>query len=145
MNSYHSPMNNLLIASILALTLSVAASAESLLVHLSHGTDNLHAASMALKVATVGAQNGLEVTLFLDLEGVRIIDKRQPLDLQWGGSSTLEVLLGNYLKSKGKILVCPHCCQAAGIEPENLRSGAQILDAETMGRMLVEADKIFDY
>ena len=60
---------------------------------------------MPLKVATVGAQDGLEVTLFSDLEGVRIIDKRQPLDLQWGGSSTLEVLLGNYLKSNGKILV----------------------------------------
>ncbi|MGE0490427.1 MAG: DsrE family protein [Vulcanimicrobiota bacterium] len=138
-------MKKLLLASLLALTLSLSASAETLLVHLSHCTDDLHAASMALKIATVGAQNGLDVVLFVDREGVRLVDKRQPLDLQWGGSTPLDALYDNYAKSGGKTLVCPHCADAAGITSENLREGAQFLDADSMAKMILEADKVFDY
>lgn len=47
---------------------------QSVVVHLSHFTDDLHAAFMALNIGTMLAESGeAEVTLFLDLEAVRCI------------------------------------------------------------------------
>ncbi len=138
-------LKKLLSLTLFTVLLSSGAWAEGLLVHLGHFSDDLHAASMAVKVATVAAQDGQKVVLFTDREGVRLVDKRQPLDLQWGGSAPLSMLFDNFIKSGGKVMVCPHCAQAIGLEEANLREGAELLDAETMARMLKEADKIIDY
>ena len=51
---------------------------QQVIVHLSHYSDDLHAASMALKIGKILADAGAEVTLFADLEGARLGDRRVP-------------------------------------------------------------------
>ena len=59
---------------------AVAKQQQTIMVQLQHFTDNLHAASMALKLANGLQSKGAKVTLFLNLEAVRIADNRQPQD-----------------------------------------------------------------
>jgi predicted peroxiredoxin len=115
-------------------------------VHLSHATDDLHASFMALKLAQAMQEKGAQVTLLLDLEGVRVADTRQPNDLLWGHGEPLASHYDAFVKAGGKVLVCPHCAGAAGVEAKSLRPGARIAkDPGELAAALIAADKILDY
>ena len=118
---------------------------ESIVVHLSSLTDDLHAASMALKLGAALQKQGAKVTLFVDLEGVRVVDTRQPQDLRWGTSPTIAELFQAFVKSGAKILVCPHCAEAVGLDAESLRAGAKIGTSDEIVKLLAGASKILDY
>ena len=50
------------------------------------------------------------------------------------------------MKAGGKVLVCPHCAEVAGITAQNLRPGAHL--AKNLGELadaVLAADKILDY
>lgn len=118
---------------------------ESVVVHLSHFSNDLHAVNMALKLGTVLQKSGSRVTLFVDLEGVRLADSRQPLNLRWGETKPIEELYKDFIGAGGKILVCPHCAAAAGIEASALRKGAELGTEATIAKLLGGAAKILDY
>lgn len=133
----------------LVLLLSTAAASEddhhkdNILIHLSSYTDNLHAVSMALKIGHLLSKNDTTVTLFLDLEGVRLADTHQPQKLAWGTGDTIEELYSAYVDAGGIVLVCPHCAKAAGVV--DLRQGAEIANPKSMLKVFKNADKILDY
>ena len=119
---------------------------QTAVIHLSHFTDDLHRGFMAIKIANLMQAGGVETTLFLDIEGARFSDSRQSLDLRWGTSPVLlGALFQDFVKSGGKVVVCPHCAKAAGIKPENLRRGATIATEKGLANLLINADKIMDY
>ena len=118
---------------------------QQALVHLSSYTDNLHAVNMALKVATLMAEGGASVTLFVDLEGVRLADKRAPQNLSWGTTAPIAELYMSFIAAGGKILVCPHCAKAIGLDQTNLRKGAMLGTHKDLQAAMLSADKIIDY
>jgi predicted peroxiredoxin len=119
---------------------------QTSVIHLSHFTDDLHRAFMAMKIAKMMQEGGVDTTLFLDIEGARISDSRQSLDVRWGPSPVaLGELFNDFVKSGGKVVVCPHCAKVAGIKNEHARRGAKFATEEELGKMLVNADKIMDY
>jgi predicted peroxiredoxin len=119
---------------------------QKIVVHLSHFTDDLHRAFMALKIATLTQKAGADVHLFLDIEGVRLADKRQSLDMTWGPSKTpLSEYYEAFVTAGGKVVLCPHCAHAGGVDDKNLARGAAILTEEQLGKMLLESEKIMDY
>lgn len=119
---------------------------QKVVVHLSHFTDDLHRCFMALKLATLMQKSGAEVTLFLDLEGVRLAERRQPLKMTWGSSSTpLSEHYNNFIEAKGKVVLCPHCAQSARIGDMALKRNAVIGTEADLGKMLLSAEKIMDY
>lgn len=118
---------------------------QTVVVHLSHYTDDLHAAFMALKLSTAMQQKGAQTTLVLDLEGVRLASTQQPQDLRWGTSGDIAGHYDAFVKAGGKIMVCPHCAQAAGVDAKTLRPGAQIVKEDELAAALLAADKILDY
>lgn len=125
---------------------SAAGKSQNAVVHLSNMTNDLHSAFMAVKLGSAMQAGPAQVTLFLDLEGVRLVDNRQPLDLRWGpGHKGLNEYYEGFVASGGKVLVCPHCAAAAGIESDSLREGAQIASENQLAEMLAAADKILDY
>jgi predicted peroxiredoxin len=120
-------------------------SKQSIVVHLKHYTNDLHATMMALKLASGMQEAGAEVTLFVNLEGVRLVDRRQPQDLRWGHSAPISEVYEKFVEKGGRTLVCPHCAEAAGLNGEALRSGATIAQESEIVQMFLEADKILDY
>ncbi|QDS94125.1 DsrE/DsrF-like family protein [Roseimaritima multifibrata] len=119
---------------------------QQVVVHLSHFTDDLHRCFMALKVANLMQEHGAEVTIFLDLEGVRLAERRQSLDLTWGPDSpTLSTHYDSFTEGGGKVVVCPHCAKSARIGDGALKRNAEIATMPSLGKMLMDADKIMDY
>lgn len=119
---------------------------QRVVVNLKHGTDDLHAAFMAYKLANGMLAAGADVTLFLNMEGTRLADKRQPEDLGWGSETTrLRDLQKTFADTGGKVLVCPHCAHAVGLRSQDLRPGAQISSDEAVVAAMMGADKVIDY
>lgn len=118
---------------------------KSVVVHLTAFTNDLHKALMAVKLAWGMQHRGAKVTLFLDIEGVRIADKRQPIDLKWGTSGSLEDHWDTFIAEGGRVLLCRHCAHAAGIESEHLREGAALDEDELLPQLLIDADVVLDY
>lgn len=122
------------------------APAARVVVHLTHATDDLHAAFMAVKLAQAMQEKGAQVTLLLDLEGVRIADTRQPNDMHSGSGESLASYYDGFVKAGGTVLVCPHCASAVGLDTKSLRPGARIAkDVGDLAAALLAADKILDY
>lgn len=116
---------------------------QNVLIHLSNYTNDLHSVNMALKVGHMLSDADMSVTLFLDLEGVRLADKHQPQNLAWGTGDSIEMLYNQFVSAGGNVLVCPHCAKAAGVK--DLRKGAVIADKDTLVKAITNADKILDY
>lgn len=119
---------------------------QSVVVHLTHFTDDLHRCFMALKLAALMQEADAEVTLFLDLEGVRLAERRQTLDMTWGsGSTTLAELYERFVTAGGKVVLCPHCAESAKIGDPGLKRNAALGTEQELGKLLLAADKILDY
>tara|TARA_R110002049_G_scaffold182485_2_gene350373 strand:+ start:114442 stop:114927 length:486 start_codon:yes stop_codon:yes gene_type:complete len=119
---------------------------QQVVVHLSHFTDDLHRCFMALKVANLMQEHGASVTIFLDLEGVRLAERRQLLNLTWGPDSPpLSEHYEKFTEGGGKIVVCPHCAKSARIGDGSLKRHAEIATMPSLGKLLMDADKIMDY
>ena len=120
--------------------------AQQIVVHLSHFTDDLHAAFMALKVAGLMQEHGAKVTIFLDLEGVRLAERRQTLDVKWGASDTpLAEYYDGFINGGGKLILCPHCAKSAHLGDGGLKRNAEIGTMPILGKLLMDADKVMDY
>jgi len=119
---------------------------QQAVVHLSHFTDDLHRCFMAVKLGTLMQKSGAQVTLFLDLEGVRLAERRQTLDMTWGSNpTTLAEHYKNFTGAGGKVLLCPHCAHSAHLGDMSLKQNAEIASEQVLGKMLMDADKILDY
>lgn len=134
-----------LVAAGRALAQPEAAPAQRIVVHLGHYSDDLHAANMALGLASLLRKAGAEVTLFLDLEGARLADGRVPHDLRWGHGAPVGESYEAFVAAGGAVVVCPHCAQAAGLDAANLRKGARIASDADVTKLFLEADKVIDY
>lgn len=115
---------------------------QKVVVHLTRFSDDLHAVKMAVHLAARLQARGAEVTMLLDLEGVRLADTRQPIDLIWGKGDPISSELEEFVKAGGKMMLCPHCAEHNGITPATLRPGASI---GPIGELILAADKILDY
>lgn len=122
-----------------------AAPKQKVVVHLTHYTDHLHAVKMAVHLANKMQEMGAEVTLLLDLEGVRLADSRQPGDLVWGHGEPISKELAAFVEAGGQMLLCPHCAEHAGITPAHLRPGARIGQMGELPKVILEAAKVLDY
>lgn len=119
---------------------------QKVVVHLSHFTDDLHRCFMAVKVANLMQEYGAEVTIFVDLEGVRIAQRKERLQYRWGeGSPTLAEHYEKFAEGGGKVIVCPHCAESAHLTDPGLKRNAQIGTSAMLGKLLIEADKVMDY
>lgn len=120
--------------------------AQSVVVHLSHFTDDLHAGFMALKVGNALQKRGAKVTLFIDLEGARLAHRHNDLAVRWGESeTTLAQLFGQFVSGGGKVIVCPHCAHHVGVSQETVREGVSIGTEDQIAEVMLAAAKVIDY
>jgi predicted peroxiredoxin len=118
---------------------------QNVVVHLKHYTDNLHAVKMAVHLAYMIQTMGAEVTLLLDLEGVRLASTKEPQALVWGKGDPISKEYDAFVKAGGAVLLCPHCAEHAGITAEHLRPGARLGRDGALAKAVLAADKILDY
>lgn len=119
--------------------------AQKIVVHLGSFTDDLHSAFMAFSLATNMQKAGAEVTVFLDREGVRLADKRERGDLTWGDSGPISKAMSDFVDAGGKVVVCPHCGDLAGMSAADLRPGAAWATHQDVAALMIAADKVIDF
>jgi predicted peroxiredoxin len=135
----------LLLATAGSPTFAKAVNKQKVVVHLTHYTDNLHAVKMAVHLAATMQSMGAEVTMLLDLEGVRLANSREPQELIWGKGEPLSKELAAFVKAGGRMLLCPHCSEHAAVSEASLRPGARIGKEGELAKTILAADKILDY
>ena len=118
---------------------------QKIVVHLSKYESDPHAALRAVKVAEELQSQGAEVTLYLDLEGVLLVDVRRERDGLWATSGPLPKHYDGLLTAGGKVFVSAEDAQPAGLEQADLRKGAHIATPAEVAEVLLSADKIIDY
>ncbi|HAF27714.1 MAG TPA: peroxiredoxin [Bacteroidales bacterium] len=112
---------------------------DGIFIHVSSGYDNPHKASMALSLA-VKMSETKDVTLFFDIEGVKLLTKTSE-DIQMNNFMTVQSALDTLIHHQVQIMACPMCMAKAEIKPEQLREGIIVAEAEkffsfTKGRIL---------
>ncbi len=119
---------------------------QKIVIHLSHYSDSSHSALMAVHFAQYLQEHGADVTLLLDVEGPRLADQRQVQNPATGINAQISAYYDGFVKAGGKVLVCPHCAQAAGLTAQNLRPGARIgKDMGELADVILASDKTLDY
>lgn len=100
-------------------------SGKSLFVNLS--SDDINRATMAIGFSTrVLKEKKIPVTIFLNVEGVRIADKNIPEHKHATGKSTKE-MLATFIEAGGKVIVCPMCMKnVGGLKKDEIIDGAVI-------------------
>ncbi|MGE3955143.1 MAG: DsrE family protein [Vicinamibacterales bacterium] len=80
-------------------------------------SDEPERVTMALNFSTKLLQGGNEVTVFLNVDGVRLgSTKVAALSSQRGELAT-------FMKAGGKVVICPHCMQVRGVAAGDLLAG----------------------
>lgn len=151
-----------LLFTMLAMTMSTAALADSpncnggpngsqnIVVHLKKNTEDLQAAIISVRLASLMAGEGCDVSLFLTLRGVRLADARMPQNLEFGRDDvspapTLAQAVASLQANGGTVAVCPACAAEIGLTPTDLIPGAVILDRSGLVDLFLSADKILDF
>ena len=124
-------------------TFPAQAQNKNIVVHIGQFSNDLHSVTMGLSVANMLKKEGADVTVFLDREGVRLADKSQKALMYADGDA--EKLFMDFTKAGGKVIVCPHCAELAGVEKRQLRKGAEWGSPEAITKMLMAADLVIDY
>lgn len=94
---------------------------ESLFVNLT--SDDVNRAAMAIMFATMTKkQSGIDVTIFLNVEGVRLADNQRPAAIWVGGMEgpkTVHEILSAFMAAGGTVIACPMCMKnVGGMDPQ---------------------------
>lgn len=122
-----------------------AADDEKLFVSLT--SDEINRASMAIMFShKVLTERKIPVTIFLNVEGVRLADTSIPQAKHPSGKSPAKMLTG-FMADGGTVLICPMCMKnVGGIAPEQLLEGVQVGKPDvTWPALFAEGTRILSY
>lgn len=89
---------------------ATASSQNIYVIHIKSGDPDdhfqMHSAQMGVEHALAFKKAGKQVVVFLDVNGVKLIDNNHPEDLGYHYDT-----LKSFLKSGGKIIACQHCLE----------------------------------
>ena len=114
---------------------------------ISLSTDEIDHAGMAVSLATKVLQNTEKpVTIFLNVDGVRLADTSIPQNTHKSGK-TLGQMLTNFMAEGGVVLICPFCMKnVGGIAEDQLLEGVIIGSPEyTWSAMFAENVTVLSY
>jgi sulfur relay (sulfurtransferase) complex TusBCD TusD component (DsrE family) len=122
-------------------------SGQAILVHITSGDPDdehqVHSAMMGVEHAYAFQQSGKNVSIMLDVDGVRIAAKEVPTELD-----AINAELELFLDAGGRVIACSHCITNAGLTAENMLPGVEIDTHPTMPRtqnVLSSASVVLDY
>jgi predicted peroxiredoxin len=95
----------------------------SLLVNLTHGKNDLHAASMGLGLAKAALEHGSSVVVFLNVDAAALADRDLGADVRFADFPPVVDLLRDIIAGGGKIFVCAHCAKVAKLGEDRIAPG----------------------
>lgn len=98
---------------------------KSLFVNLT--SNEMNRAAMAINFSTrIRTQKKIPVTIFLNVDGVRLVNRNIPGSTHVSGK-TLQQMLASFMASGGKVLACPMCMKnVGGMKKTDLMEGVVV-------------------
>jgi predicted peroxiredoxin len=137
---------------------------QNVVVHLKRHINDLQGAQVAVRLATLlesqvidmpgnSPDKPVNVTLFLTLQGPRLVDPANPQDLVFGSApETLGQVTEGFLAAGGKIYVCPLCATEIGLVPgddllyqDQYSDQIKIAGGPDIVKTFLCADKVLDF
>ncbi|MEJ2262915.1 MAG: DsrE family protein [Anaerolineales bacterium] len=100
-----------------------------IMIHNTHGKDDVERATLAFVVANTALSSGQEATVLLTIEGVWIATKGYTDGLQAKDFAPLGNLMGQFVENGGRLWVCGACAKPRDITADDLVEGAMIVGA----------------
>ena len=90
-------------------------------------SDAINRAAMAIGLSTkVRSQKKVPVTIFLNVDAVRIADKNIPGHRHANGKTLKEMLTG-FIEAGGRVIICPMCMEmVGGLKEDELIEGVEV-------------------
>jgi len=114
----------LLLVAVLSLLFALPASADGKSLFVNLTSDDTNRWGMAVGMATmVLEKQKIPVTVFLNVDAVRLADKSIPQNKYANGKTSTEMLDG-FMQAGGKVIICPMCMKnVGGMEKSDLIPG----------------------
>ena len=98
---------------------------RSLVVKITHSTDDPERAHIACNVAAVALASGVDVSVFLAIEGVRLAQPDVPPTIAVAEAPPIADLLDG-IYAGGTVTVCTPCATRRGLGTDDFREGTQM-------------------
>lgn len=99
--------------------------ARSLVVKVTHALDDPERAHIGCNVASVALVSGIDVSVFLAMEGVQLARPGVPADLVVDDAPPISELL-DALYAMATVTVCTPCATRRGLDGSDFRDGTQM-------------------
>lgn len=110
-------------------------------------SDAINRAAMAIGFSIkVLSQKKVPVTIFLNVDAVRIADKNIPGHRHANGK-TLKEMLAGFMQAGGRVIICPMCMEmVGGLKKEELIEGVEVGGPEiTWPALFAERTTVLSY
>ena len=104
---------------------------KEIMIHNTHGKDDVERASLAFVVANVARSSNQQATVLLTIDGVWVATKGYADSLQANGFAPLSDLVQQFVENGGRIWVCGACAKPRNITTDDLINGAEMVGAAT--------------
>ena len=116
-----------------------------IMIHNTHGKDDVERASLAFVVANVARSSNQDTTVLLTIEGVRVVTKGYTDGLQAKGFAPLGELIEQFIAAGGQVWACGACTKPRDITADDLIDGVEIVGAATAVEALVNGARTLDF
>lgn len=116
---------------------------RTVLIHITSGENEVHAATMGVEHALSTLNAGKSVVILLDVDGVAAAAKNPSTNLKTASQN-----MQKFLDSGGRVIACEHCIAMAGLKSTDLLPGVEIDKHPQMPKLqsvLDEAAVVLDY
>lgn len=117
----------------------------SILISLTHATDDPDRSTVAFVVATAAVAAEQETAIFLSTNGVELARKGVAATVHEDGFAALGDLMEGFVEAGGSILVCSPCAKKRGIGEGDLVPGATIVGGATVIELMVNGAQTLTY
>ena len=119
--------------------------AGNLLVSVTNAANDPDRATVGFVVANASAASGVETSVFLSAEGVRLSQRGYADDIHEEGFAPLRELIDSFVEAEGTILVCSPCFKKRDLSEEDLVEGAKIVGGAVPVELMVNGASCITY
>lgn len=117
---------------------------ENLIINLtSDATVSAHGSLMGIHLAEKALDNELKATVFLNVNGVKLLQPGADTLVFYGENIIKE--LNKVAEKGGEIIACPHCMEALGIDKSIIPSNVKVAEEKVIMEKLRNNPTVFTY
>ena len=118
---------------------------STVVVNVTRGKDDLHAACMGIGLASNALKAGRRSVIFLNVHAVALAAADLPGDLKFADFPPVKEMLASFVADGGELYVCGHCAAVAKVAESNLIKGAVVTQHGDLFKKLPAAALSFSY